>query len=97
MVRCVYREYIEYGSPLHYPDAFIAHQWRRQVRQPGHRHQRREAHKKKIDAGEARPGSADIPAGVLHFLGEIEVVFGLWTIPLVVANAFFEYRRYRRP
>jgi hypothetical protein len=52
-------------------------------------HQRREAHKKKIDAGEARPGSADILAGFLHFLGEVEVVFGLWLIPLVAAIAFF--------
>ena len=54
-------------------------------------HQRREAHKKKIDAGEARPGSADIPAGVLHFLGEIEVVFGLWTITaLLLSQKFYE-------
>ncbi len=26
-----------------------------------------------------------VKAGLLHFLGEVEVVFGLWTIPLVIA------------
>jgi hypothetical protein len=29
-----------------------------------------------------------IPAAVLHFLGEIEAVFGLWVIPLAVAIVF---------
>jgi hypothetical protein len=28
-----------------------------------------------------------VKAGLLHFLGEVEVVFGLWTIPLVIAIA----------
>jgi len=26
-----------------------------------------------------------VKAGLLHFLGEVEVVFGLWTIPLIIA------------
>ena len=30
-----------------------------------------------------RPPSPSVRAGVLHFLGEIEVVFGLWAVPLV--------------
>jgi hypothetical protein len=40
------------------------------------------------DAALARaghPGHPSVRAGALHFLGEVEVVFGLWTIPLVAA------------
>jgi hypothetical protein len=48
-------------------------------------HQRRLRQKIKIENGEARPGSADILAEVCHFLGEVEVVFGLWTIPLIAS------------
>ena len=29
-----------------------------------------------------------IPAAILHFFGEVEVVFGLWTVPLAVAMVF---------
>ena len=32
-----------------------------------------------------RPPVPDVAAGILHFFGEIEVVFGLWTVPLMVA------------
>lgn len=35
------------------------------------------------------PGGARFLAGILHFLGEIEVVFGIWCIPLIVAMTFF--------
>ncbi len=31
-----------------------------------------------------------IPAAVLHFLGEVEAVFGLWVIPLAVAIVFIK-------
>jgi len=31
-----------------------------------------------------------IPAAVLHFLGEIEVVFGIWVIPLAIALCIFK-------
>lgn len=31
------------------------------------------------------PTRPSVPAEVLHFLGEIEVVFGLWTLPLLLA------------
>jgi hypothetical protein len=31
--------------------------------------------------------SPSVPAEALHFLGEVEVVFGLWAVPLVVAIA----------
>ena len=52
-------------------------------------HKRRLEHKRKIDDGEARPGSVDIMGEVFHFLGEIEVVFGLWAIPLGAAIVVF--------
>ena len=46
-------------------------------------HRRRAAQERKIEDGEARPGSVDILAEVFHFLGEVEVVqapghVGLW-------------------
>ncbi len=50
---------------------------------------RRHAHAEKIRTGEAREGSADILAEAMHFLGEVEVVFGLWVVPLVVAIVYF--------
>ena len=40
------------------------------------------------DAGQRAAGLPPRPsvkAGMLHFLGEVEVVFGLWTVPLIVA------------
>ena len=52
-------------------------------------HRRRAAQERKIEEGEARSGSVDIVAEVFHFLGEVEVVFGLWAIPLVVAIVVF--------
>ena len=32
-----------------------------------------------------RPATPSVPAEALHFLGEVEVVFGLWAIVLMVA------------
>lgn len=52
-------------------------------------HRRRAEHDRKIESGEARPGSVDILGEVCHFLGEVEVVFGLWAIPLIVAIVVF--------
>jgi len=43
-----------------------------------HRHDERE-----LEAG--RPPSPSVPAELLHFVGEVEVVFGLWVVVLVVA------------
>jgi hypothetical protein len=51
-------------------------------------HRAQEAH----DAGEqaeGRPPSPSFQAEMLHFLGEVEVVFGLWVIPLLAAIAGF--------
>ncbi|WP_428522013.1 putative Na+/H+ antiporter [Roseibium sp.] len=52
-------------------------------------HARAHAHQERIKRGEARETSSDILAGVFHFLGEIEVVFGLWTVPLLIAIVSF--------
>jgi hypothetical protein len=50
---------------------------------------RHRAHGESIRRGEAREGSEDLLAGVYHFLGEVEVVFGLWIIPLLLAIVLF--------
>lgn len=50
---------------------------------------RRHVHAEKIRTGKAREGSADILAEAAHFLGEVEVVFGLWVVPLVAAIVYF--------
>ncbi|RMH69010.1 MAG: hypothetical protein D6675_14250 [Gemmatimonadetes bacterium] len=47
----------------------VAHRWQ-------HEHETRQKN------GEASPNSVHLGAEILHFLGEIEVVFGLWTIAL---------------
>lgn len=36
-------------------------------------------------AAQHRPPRPSVAAELLHFLGEIEVVFGLWTVPLLIA------------
>ena len=48
-------------------------------------HQRKKLQAEKIRRGEAEEGSVDMASELLHFLGEVEVVFGIWLIPLVVA------------
>jgi len=48
-------------------------------------HKREHEHEKKIERGAADRDSVDIGAGVFHFLGEIEAVFGIWAIALVFA------------
>jgi hypothetical protein len=52
-------------------------------------HRRRHRHAEKIGRGEADEHSVDLVAEVLHFLGEVEVVFGIWLIPLVVVISSF--------
>ena len=52
-------------------------------------HSRRNAQAEKIRTGKARDGSVDIVAEAMHFLGEVEVVFGLWVVPLVAAIVYF--------
>jgi hypothetical protein len=46
-------------------------------------------HREKIARGEAHRRSVHIGAGIFHFLGEVEVVFGLWAVALGLAIIFF--------
>lgn len=48
-------------------------------------HRTEYAHEKKIAAGEAPRNSVSHAARLFHFLGEVEVVFGLWCVPLLVS------------
>ncbi|MGE5276460.1 MAG: putative Na+/H+ antiporter [Acidobacteriota bacterium] len=50
---------------------------------------RRKAHQAKIDSGEASENSVDFIAEALHFFGEVEVVFGLWIVPLFASIIYF--------
>lgn len=52
-------------------------------------HHWRELHSKKIKERIAKPDSVDVKAEILHFLGEVEVVFGLWLIPLIISIVIF--------
>jgi hypothetical protein len=52
-------------------------------------HRLEHAHRAKIERGEAGRDSVAHGARVLHFLGEVEVVFGLWAAVLMVAIAAF--------
>jgi len=45
-------------------------------------HRLKRLHTEKIDKGEANEDSVDMTAELLHFLGEVEVVFAIWLIPL---------------
>jgi len=47
------------------------------------------AHRKKVKLGQAPRGSVHMGAGIMHFLGEVEVVFGLWAIVLLTTIALF--------
>ena len=46
-------------------------------------------HEEKIKQGLSHKHSVHIPAGIFHFLGEVEVVFGLWVIVLCAAIFVF--------
>jgi hypothetical protein len=51
-------------------------------------------HAEKVRRGEARRYSVDFRAVVFHFLGEVEVVFGLWVVALVGAIvAFYDWSK----
>ena len=52
-------------------------------------HRRQQRHAEKISKGEANDGSVDMTAELLHFLGEVEVVFGIWLVPLGLAIVSF--------
>ena len=46
-------------------------------------------HEKKRETGEVARNSVSQKSRLLHFLGEVEVVFGLWAVALVVAIVLF--------
>ena len=52
-------------------------------------HRLEAAHARKIADGTASPRSIAHRARGLHFMGEIEVVFGLWAIPLLMSVLLF--------
>jgi hypothetical protein len=55
-------------------------------------HRWREEHRQKIRRGEAREGSVHLLGELFHFLGEVEVVFGLWALVLMgTILAFFDW------
>ncbi len=55
-------------------------------------HKWREEHAEKIRRGEAREGSVHLLGELFHFLGEVEVVFGIWAIALMATIAgFFDW------
>ncbi len=55
-------------------------------------HRWQHAHEDRIRQGRAEPGSVHFGAGLFHFLGEVEVVFGLWAVVLAAALfAFFDW------
>ncbi|MEW6673325.1 MAG: putative Na+/H+ antiporter [Thermodesulfobacteriota bacterium] len=54
----------------------IAHKWNQQ-------------HHERIKAGKADRDSVHIGAGIFHFLGEVEAIFGIWAVALGIAITFF--------
>lgn len=50
---------------------------------------RHHEHAEKVARGELDEKSRDVRAALYHFMGEVEVVFGLWVIPLVIAITLF--------
>ncbi|WP_319574216.1 putative Na+/H+ antiporter [uncultured Desulfobacter sp.] len=55
---------------------YYAHKWKAE-------------HQKEIEAGKASKNSTRLGAEIFHFLGEIEVVFGLWAAVLAAAIVLF--------
>ena len=52
-------------------------------------HQVQHRHDERAHAG-GRPASPSVRAELLHFLGEVEVVFGLWAVVLMIAFTTYE-------
>jgi hypothetical protein len=68
---------------------FFTHAFRRwaHVIEERHRERRRSPAAGGDGAPEARQEASSAAIGVLHFLGEVEVVFGIWVIPLLILLA----------
>jgi len=52
-------------------------------------HHREEEHRQKIAQGLAYRNTIDVKAGLFHFLGDVEAVFGIWAIALGGAICLF--------
>ena len=63
----------------------IAHRWRDEHERQIHDEGRTAAAKPQVDA------KADVSwkAELMHFLGEVEAIFGIWVIPLLIAITFY--------
>jgi hypothetical protein len=48
-------------------------------------HRMEHEHEQKLASGQVRRNSVSHGARLFHFLGEVEVVFGLWCVPLLIA------------
>ncbi|MEA3546506.1 MAG: putative Na+/H+ antiporter [Thermodesulfobacteriota bacterium] len=55
---------------------YYAHKWKAE-------------HQKEIEAGRKSENSTHLLSEIFHFLGEVEVVFGLWAVALSAAVVFF--------
>ena len=56
-------------------------------------HKWREEHAATLPAGGEpgpAPGGVSFKAEAMHFLGEVEAIFGIWVVPLLVAATFFK-------
>lgn len=52
-------------------------------------HKWKAKHQKEIEAGRESESSTHLLSEIFHFLGEVEVVFGLWAVALSAAVVFF--------
>ncbi len=52
-------------------------------------HRLNETHKQKIQEGKTDRDSVHIGAGIFHFLGEVEAIFGIWVVALGIALSIF--------
>ena len=72
---------------------FIAHNFTHWAHQEAERHHARR--QQRIDAGERfylpehLEKDVSFKAEIFHFLGEIEVIFGLWIVPLLISISFW--------
>lgn len=56
--------------------------WSHRVQQ---RHEERLLKRSGLDSIDAKGNEVSFPAELLHFLGEVEAIFGIWVIPLMLA------------
>lgn len=56
-------------------------------------HKLEHEHEKKIKRKKADVGSVSLRAGIFHFLGEVEIIFGLWAVALFAAIfSFYDWK-----